>query len=395
LSFDLPFAGLTVISIEQAVAAPLATRHLADLGARVIKIERPETGDFARGYDESVHGQSSYFVWLNRSKESLTLDLKSATGVEILHELLDGADVFIQNLGPGAARRIGLDEDTLAAKYPGLITCAITGFGSDGSWADRKAYDLLVQAECGLVSITGSADDMAKTAISIADIAAGMYAFAAIQSALYVRATTGRAPAVSVSLFDALADWMGSPAYYTRYGGTSPDRVGAEHATIAPYGPYEAGDGHTLVVAIQNDGEWARFSEQILHDPTLASRPAFLRNSDRVKNRRELNLIVQKCFAKTPAAELIKLLGAARIAYADVNTMRQFVDHPLLSERNRWRELTTPGGPVEALIPAASMSGVGVRMDPVPALGEHTDAILSCLGRTPQDIGRLKAAHVV
>ena len=390
---ELPYRGLTVVSIEQAVAAPFATRQLADLGARVIKIERPGDGDFARGYDETVHGQSSYFVWLNRSKESLTLDLKAAEGQRILHDLLAGADVFVQNLGPGAAARLGLDPASLESRYLGIISCEITGFGPAGPWRDRKAYDLLVQAECGLISITGSPTEVAKTAISVADIAAGMYAFSGLQSALYLRATTGRARAVSVSLFDALAEWMGSPAYYTRYGGTSPERVGAQHATIAPYGPYTAGDEVSVVIAIQNDREWDRFCRLVLVDSELAEHPDYARNSDRVRNRGALNALIAAWFTTVPAAEATRLLAQNGIAYADLNTMAQFLKHPAL--RDRWRPVATPGGPINALAPPAVLKGLEPRMDAVPGVGEHTDQILRSLGRDETEIHRLRTARIV
>lgn len=379
----LPFAGVTVVSLEQAVAAPFATRQLADLGARVIKIERPGTGDFARGYDRSVHGQSSYFVWLNRSKESVALDLKAPEGRAVLHALLATADVFVQNLAPGAAARLGLDAASLAGLYPQLICCQITGFGHDGPWASRKAYDLLVQAECGLVSITGTAADMAKTAISIADIAAGMYAFSGIQTALYVRATTGASRAVSVSLFDALAEWMGSPAYYTRYGGAAPERVGAEHATIAPYGPFTAGDGRSLVIAVQNDREWQSFCDRVLSRPEVAALPQFATNADRVAHRDDLNALIAARFADVTCDELLALLDSAGVAYAGLNTVEDFIAHPVLRERGRWRVVGTAAGPVEALLPPGVIDGVEPRMDPVPALGEHTAQVLRQLGITP------------
>jgi crotonobetainyl-CoA:carnitine CoA-transferase CaiB-like acyl-CoA transferase len=392
---ERPYEGVTVVSLEQAVAAPFATRQLADLGARVIKVERPGTGDFARGYDETVNGQSSYFVWLNRSKESLALDLKDPAGLEVLNELLAAADVFVQNLAPGAAARLGLSAETLAQRYPMLIVCDVSGFGADGPWSDRKAYDLLVQAECGLVSITGSETDVAKTAISIADIAAGMYAFTAIQSALYVRATTGRAPAVAVSLFEALAEWMGSPAYYTLYGGAPPERVGAQHATIAPYGPYTTGDDLQLLIAVQNDREWMRFCLDILQDGTLAATPRFARNSDRVRNRVELNTLIADRFATLKSAELADLLSKAGIAYAHLNTVSEFLQHPVLAGRNRWREVATPGGPIQALIPPVAIAGVEPRMEPVPAVGAHTYPILRSLNRTDEQIDDLKARHVI
>jgi crotonobetainyl-CoA:carnitine CoA-transferase CaiB-like acyl-CoA transferase len=392
---ERPYEGVTVVSLEQAVAAPFATRQLADLGARVIKVERPGAGDFARGYDEAVNGLSSYFVWLNRSKESLTLDLKQPAGLEVLHELLVGADVFVQNLAPGAAARLGFDPASLAARYPRLIVCDVSGFGADGSWSDRKAYDLLVQAECGLVSITGSENELAKTAISIADIAAGMYAFAAIQTALYVRATTGRAPAVAVSLFEALAEWMGSPAYYTMYSGAAPDRVGAQHATIAPYGPYTSSDEVQLLVAVQNDREWTKFCAEILHDSELAVAPRFARNSDRVRNRTELNRLIAERFADLKSDELVDLLATTGIAYAHLNTVAEFLEHRVLRDRNRWRDVGTPAGPIRALIPPALIAGVDARMDPVPAVGADTDSILRSLNRTTEQIVELRALHVV
>jgi itaconate CoA-transferase len=377
---NLPFAGITVVSLEQAVAAPFATRQLADLGARVIKIERPGTGDFARGYDRSVHGQSSYFVWLNRSKESVALDLKTPDGRAVVHALLAEADVFMQNLAPGAAERLGLDAASLARLFPKLICCQITGFGHDGPWASRKAYDLLVQAECGLVSITGTTADMAKTAVSIADIAAGVHAFSGIQTALYVRATTGQVRAVSVSLFDALAEWMGSPAYYTRYGGTAPERVGAEHATIAPYGPFTVGDGRSVVIAVQNDREWRSFCGTVLLRPELAAMPQFATNADRVAHRGDLNTLIAARFADVTCDELLALLDSAAVAYARVNTMADFIVHPVLRERGRWRPVDTAAGPVDALLPPVVIEGVEPRMDPVPALGEHTAPVLRQLG---------------
>jgi len=392
---ELPLEGVTVVSLEQAVAAPFATRQLADLGARVIKVERPGSGDFARGYDRTVLGQSSYFVWLNRSKESLTLDLKAPDGLAILEELLARADVFVQNLAPGAAARMSLDPRSLAARHPKLICCQITGFGTDGPWADRKAYDLLVQAECGLVSITGTETEVAKTAISIADIAAGMYAFTGIQTALYTRATTGCAPAVSVSLFDALAEWMGSPAYYTLYGGSPPARVGARHATIAPYGPYPAADGTSLLIAIQNDREWIRFCEKVLAAPHVATSPRYATNPDRVENRDELDGLIAERFADLDAGELGELLERAQIAYARLNSVRQFLEHPVLQGRDRWRTIGTPAGPVGALLPPVVLDGVRPRMGPVPAVGEHSEQILRLLGRDAEGIEQLRAEHVI
>jgi crotonobetainyl-CoA:carnitine CoA-transferase CaiB-like acyl-CoA transferase len=386
-----PLDGVTVVSLEQAVAAPFATRQLADLGARVIKIERPGAGDFARGYDESVHGQSSYFVWLNRSKESLTLDLKSVAGRAVLDELLTGADVFVQNLAPGAAARMGLSAAELNPRLPRLVVCDVSGFGSTGPWADRKAYDLLVQAETGLMSLTGTAADMVKVGISVADIAAGMYAFSGVLTSLLQRANTGSAPAVEVSLFEALGEWLGSPAYYTGYGGRAPARVGGEHATIAPYGPYPTADGDVLVVAVQNDREWRTFCADVLKDPALATDERFARNSARVANRTQLNALIRARLAGLDTAAAVDQLDAAGIANARLRTVPQFLDHPVLSGRDRWRQVDTPGGPVRALLPPVTLDGISARMDAVPSVGEHTDAILRALGRTDTDIAGLRA----
>jgi formyl-CoA transferase len=386
-----PLDGVTVVSLEQAVAAPFATRQLADLGARVIKIERPGAGDFARGYDESVHGQSSYFVWLNRSKESLTLNLKSVAGRAVLDELLAGADVFVQNLAPGAAARLGLSAAKLNPRLPRLVVCDVSGFGSTGPWADRKAYDLLVQAETGLMSLTGTAADMVKVGISVADIAAGMYAFSGMLTSLLQRANTGSAPAVEVSLFEALGEWLGSPAYYTEYGGHAPARVGGEHATIAPYGPYPTADGDVLVVAVQNDREWRTFCADVLKDPALATDERFARNSARVANRTQLNTLISERLAALDTAAAVEQLDAAGVANARLRTVPQFLDHPVLLGRDRWRQVDTPGGPVRALLPPVTLDGVTARMDAVPSVGEHTDTILRALGRTDTDIARLRA----
>jgi formyl-CoA transferase len=391
-----PLAGITVVSLEQAVAAPFATRQLADLGARVIKVERLNGGDFARRYDTTVHGEASYFVWLNRSKESLALDLKSERGQEILHQLLAGADVFVQNLAPGAARRMGLDAETLSAAYPNLIPCTVSGFGTDGPWAARKAYDLLVQCQTGLLSVTGTPQEAVKAGISIADIAGGMYAYTGILTALFARATTGTARAVEVSLFDALAEWMSQPAYYTRYGGTPPQRTGAQHATIAPYGPYTAADGKDVLIAIQNEPEWEALCGQFLGRPELAADRRFATGPDRVAHREELNSVVSARFAELDSAEAEALLDKANIANAGVNSVAEFLDHPVLRDRDRWRELGLPGGgSMQALLPAAGLHGIEPRMDPVPAAGEHTEAILAGLGHTTEAIERLHAEGVI
>jgi formyl-CoA transferase len=390
----LPLDGITVVSLEQAVAAPFATRQLADLGARVIKVERPGKGDFARGYDESVKGLSSYFVWLNRSKESLTLDLKSAEGTAILAELVAGADVFVQNLAPGAVERLGFGAATLAQRHPQLVVCSISGYGQDGPWADRKAYDLLVQAETGLVSLTGTPDDVAKVGISVADISAGMYAYSGILTSLYQRAVRGSAPAVEVSLFDSLSEWMGSPAYYTQYGGTQPARVAAQHATIAPYGPFPTADG-TVVMGIQNDREWASFCDVVLSDPELAGDERFARNSSRVANRVALNARISERTERLSTAEFIALLTEARIANSRLNSVADYLAHPVLAERGRWRSVDSPAGPIQALLPPAILSGLEPRMDAVPAVGAHTAQILAELGHSDAEIAGLRAAHVI
>ncbi|MGW4874249.1 CaiB/BaiF CoA transferase family protein [Streptomyces chartreusis] len=392
----LPLSGITVVSLEQAVAAPYATRQLADLGARVIKVERPGDGDFARRYDTTVHGQSSYFVWLNRSKESLTLDLKAPRGQEILHRLLDTADVFVQNLAPGAADRLGLGVEALGERWPRLIPCTISGYGTSGPWAGRKSYDLLVQCQTGLVSLTGTAEETARVGISVADIAAGMYAYSGILTALFTRATTGTAHPVEVSLFEALAEWMGQPAYYTEYGGTQPPRLGTQHPTLAPYGAYPAADGKEVLFSIQNEREWAVLCAEFLGRADLTDDPRFATSSARVAHREELNAVVAERCACSDADEILKDLEAINIACAGVNDVAAFLDHPVLAGRDRWRDVAVPGGATaRALLPPADLAGVPARMDPVPAVGEHTEAILTELGRTDEEIAALRADAVV
>ena len=392
----LPLAGITVVSVEQAVAAPFATRQLADLGARVIKVERPGEGDFARRYDTTVHGESSYFVWLNRSKESLTLDLKSEQGRRILEQLLGGADVFVQNLAPGAATRLGLGADALADRFPSLIACSVTGYGSTGPWAGRKAYDLLVQCQTGLVSLTGNEHGPARVGVSVADIAAGMYAYSGILTALFTRATTGVARAVEVSLFEALAEWMGQPAYYTRHGGTQPPRIGTQHATIAPYGAYPCADGKDVLFSIQNEREWVALCERFLRRPGLVADPRFATGSDRVTHREELNTIVAARFAELDSGAVMELLDAAGIANAGVNDVQEFLDHPVLDARDRWRDVPLPGGmTVPALLPPADLAGTTPRMGPVPTVGEHTASVLAELGYGAAGIDSLRAAGVI
>ncbi|MGW4324175.1 CaiB/BaiF CoA transferase family protein [Streptomyces sp. NPDC004684] len=391
----LPLTGVTVVSVEQAVAAPFATRQLADLGARVIKVERPGGGDFARRYDTTVHGQSSYFVWLNRSKESVTLDLKTEPGRQVLEELLTTADVFVQNLAPGAAARLGLDNASLTARHPSLIACTVSGYGTTGPWADRKAYDLLVQCQTGLVSLTGTPEESARVGVSIADIAAGMYAYSGILTALYTRAVTGVARAVEVSLFEALAEWMSQPAYYTRHGGAQPPRIGAQHATIAPYGAYPAADGKQVLFSVQNEREWTALCERFLERPELAHDPRFATGSDRVAHREELNAVIRERFARTSGDEAMKTLDEAGIACAGVNDVREFVEHPVLAGRSRWQDVRIPGAVVPALRPPADLAGIEPRMEPVPAVGEHTDRVLAELGLSAARIEGLRADGVV
>jgi itaconate CoA-transferase len=376
----LPLEGITIISLEQAVAAPFATRQLADLGARVIKIERPGVGDFARGYDETVKGLSSHFVWLNRSKESLTLDVKQPEAKDILNRLLERADVFVQNLAPGAAERLGFGAAKLREHHPRLIVCDVTGYGSSGPYRDKKAYDLLLQCETGLVSITGTPDTPSKVGVSIADIACGMYAYTGILTALYVRERTGEGAAFEVSLFEALGEWMGFPAYFTGYGGKQPLRTGASHAAIAPYGSFATGDDEAVFLGIQNEREWARFCATILKRPEVATDPRFDSNSKRVANGEDLRTIIEDVFQGSTADEIVEQLDAAQIANARMNTVQEFVDHPQLTARERWREVSSPVGPLRALIPPVTMQGVESFMGSIPDVGEHTDAILAELG---------------
>ena len=375
-----PLKGVTVVSVEQAVAAPFATRQLADLGARVIKIERPDGGDFARDYDTTVKGLSSYFVWLNRSKESLTLDLKRPECAHVLASLISRADVFVQNLAPGAADRLGTASAALRQRHPRLIVCNVSGYGSSGPYAGKKAYDLLVQSEVGLVSLTGTADAPAKVGISVADIAAGMYAYSGILTALIARSTTGQGTSLDVSLFDALSEWMGQPAYYTAYGGTSPPRSGSDHASIAPYGPFRCGDGRTVYLGIQNAREWTRFCADVIGRTDMAEDERFRTNPLRVHNRPELHAAIEAAFATLTRAAIVARLESAGIAWARLNTVDEFLAHPQLSERDVWREIDSPAGPLRAMIPPVRMDGVEPVMGDVPALGQHTDSILEELG---------------
>lgn len=375
----LPLAGITVVSCEQAVAAPLATRHLADLGARVIKVERPGSGDFARDYDETVGGLSSHFVWLNRSKESIALDLKQQSGIDVMLRLLARADVFVQNFAPGAAERLGLGAEALRARFPRLVTCSISGYGDSGPYRDARAYDLLIQAEAGLLSVTGTPEQPAKSGIPAADIGAGMYAFSGILAALYERERTGRGAALQVSLFDALTEWMGYPLYYAGYGGTPPARTGTSHAAIAPYGCFAAGDGAEVVLSIQNEREWARFCEGVLRRPELAADPRFDTGSRRVAHREELHAEIDKVFLGLDGDALAARLAEARIAHARRRELAEVLEHPQLAARDRWRTVDSPAGPIRALVPPIGYDGREPRMGPIPDVGADTDRILEWL----------------
>jgi itaconate CoA-transferase len=376
----LPLEGITVVSLEQAVAAPFATRQLADLGARVIKVERPDTGDFARSYDTRVKGLSSHFVWLNRSKESLALDLKKEAAREVLDRLLERANVFVQNLAPGATGRLGLGTEALRERHPRLIVCDVSGYGASGPYRDKKAYDLLVQCEAGLVSITGTQETPSKAGIAVADIAAGMYAYSGILAALFRRERTGEGAAIEVSLFEALAEWMGFPAYYAMYGGEEPARSGASHASIAPYGPFACAGGEIVFLGIQNEREWERFCEDVLERPGLAEDQRFSSNSDRLTNRDALDEEIEETFGSLEAERAIVKLERAGIANARLRSVREFLDHPQLHARYRWREVGSPAGPIHALLPPGLPADAEPVMAKIPEVGEHNASILSELG---------------
>jgi crotonobetainyl-CoA:carnitine CoA-transferase CaiB-like acyl-CoA transferase len=391
----LPLEGLVVVSVEQAVAAPFASRQLADLGARVIKIERPGVGDFARAYDHTVRGLASHFVWTNRSKESLTLDLKRAEALDVLRRLIARADVFLHNLAPGAMSRLGLESASLREKHKRLVICEISGYGATGPYRDKKAYDLLVQSEAGLVSITGTAETPSKVGISVADIAAGMYAFSSILAALVRRATTGTGAVLDVSMFDALAEWMGYPVYYTGYGGAPLPRTGARHAAIAPYGPYAAGDGHVVYLGLQNEREWSRFCTDVLEQPALLDDPRLGSNALRVEHHDELAAIIVRAFSNKTAQQVVDKLDAAQIANARMNTVGEFLEHPQLVQRGKWQEVDSPAGPLRALVPPFGFDDVEPKMGPIPAVGEHTDLILGELGFDKETIAAWRRAGIV
>ena len=386
----LPLSGITVVALEQAVAAPFATRQLADLGARVIKVERPGDGDFARSYDTVAKGLSSHFVWLNRTKESMTLDLKKQGTRGVMERLLARADVFVQNLAPGAAGRLGFGAAVLRDKHPRLIVCDVSGYGSSGPYKDKKAYDLLVQCEAGLVSITGTPNTPSKVGIAVADIAAGMYAYSGILAALLRRERTGEGAALEVSLFEALAEWMGFPAYYAMYGGSEPPRSGARHASIAPYGPFECGDGEAVFFGIQNEREWRRFCEAVLGRPEVASDELFENNSRRVENRETLEEKISAVFGGISSEEAIQRLENAGIANARMRTVRGLLEHPQLAARDRWREVGSQSGPLQVLLPPGTPTDAEPVMAPIPAVGEHTDTILRELGYEEETVAALR-----
>jgi len=390
-----PLDGITVVSLEHAIAAPFCTRQLADLGARVIKVERPGGGDFARGYDTQVDGLSSHFVWVNRSKESLTLDLKQPAAISALKTLLKTADVLVQNLAPGAAARMGLTAEALQKDNPKLILCDISGYGNNGPYRDKKAYDLLIQSEAGFLSVTGTPETPSKAGNSIADIAAGMYAYTNILAALLQRGKTGKGSVIDISMLESLSEWMSFPMYYAYKGAEAPPRNGASHATIYPYGPFKAGDGKTVMLGLQNEREWVQFCETVLENPALAKDERFDRNFKRNEKRVELLEIINTCFSKLTSEQLITRLENAQIANAHLNDMEGLWKHQQLKARNRWTEVDTPNGAIAALLPPGLNDSYDYRMDPIPAVGEHTDSILKELGITESEIQNMRVSGAI
>ncbi|MGY0691496.1 CaiB/BaiF CoA transferase family protein [Virgibacillus sp. FSP13] len=391
----LPLEGIKVISLEQAVAAPFASRQLADLGARVIKIERPEVGDFARNYDQSVKGMSSHFVWINRSKESLTLNLKADTGKSIFKDLVRDADIVIQNLAPGAMNRLGFSNEALHNINDKLIICNISGFGSDGPYVNKKAYDLLIQCESGLLSITGTEETPSKAGISVADIAAGMYAYSGILSSIIKRSKTGKGEVLDISMLEALGEWMGYPLHYSLYGDTEPQRTGAQHATIFPYGPFQTAGEETVFFAIQNEREWVNFCENILHKSDLAGDIRYNNNSKRVENKESLREEIEQVLLKKSVKEVMSELDENKIANAQLKGMKQFANHEQLSARNRWIDVDTPVGKIKSLLPPAAKSDKDIKNTPIPEVGQHTARILEELGISENKIEQLKNSQVI
>ena len=393
--FMRPLDGITVLTLEHAIAAPFCTRQLADLGARVIKVERPGVGDFARDYDDRVSGLASHFVWTNRSKQSITLDIKQAAARKILEKLLVGVDVLVQNLAPGAAARLGLSFDALHAKFPQLIVCDISGYGSNGPYRDKKAYDLLIQSESGFLSVSGTPDEPTKAGVSIADIAAGMYAYTNILAALIQRGRTGQGCAIDISMLESMAEWMSFPMYYAYLGAPAPARAGASHATIYPYGPFPAGDGKIVMLGLQNEREWAQFCEKVMQQPALAQDPRFASTALRSAARRELYDLICAEFSKLTAEQVIQRLDDAQIANAMLNDMQGLWQHAQLQARERWVEVMSPSGALPALKPPGAGSAWDARMDPIPALGEHTVNILHELGYNDADITALRSTGAI
>ncbi|HUF20993.1 MAG TPA: CaiB/BaiF CoA-transferase family protein [Burkholderiales bacterium] len=390
-----PLEGITVVALEHVIAGPFCTRQLADLGARVIKIERPGVGDPARAYDERVRGMSSHFVWTNRSKESITLDLKQEPAREVVHKLLEKADVLVQNLAPGAAARMGFSFDSLKDHYPRLIVCDISGYGADGPYRDKKAYDLLVQSESGLLSVTGTPETPSKAGCSIVDIASGMYAYTNILAALIERGRSGKGCRIDISMLESMAEWMSFPLYYAYDGAEPPVRAGASHATIYPYGPFPAGDGKMVMLGLQNEREWAVFCDEVLNRPELKADPRFSSNPKRSAARRELYGIIAGLFAKLTAAQVVERLDAAQIGNARMNEMHEVWDHAQLRARDRWREVDSPAGKIKALLPPGVPQDFDPCMDAIPAVGQHTDAILGELGYSKARIDALRAGGTI
>jgi itaconate CoA-transferase len=390
-----PLDGITVVALEQVIAGPFATRQLAELGARVIKIERPGAGDASRSYDQTVLGLSSHFVWVNRSKESLSLDVKRPEARQVLERLIAKADVFLQNLAPGAAERLGLGASPLRKKYPKLVWCGISGYGPAGPYASKKAYDLLVQCEAGLLSVTGSPEAPSKAGIPVADIAAGMYAFSSILAALLRRSRTGEGATLDITMFESLGEWMGFPAYFSAYGGSAPPRSGAHHATIVPYGPFRAGDGGTVFLSVQNEREFGRFCDLVLEKTSLKNDSRFSSGPARLRNREAMHAEIDAAFSKITSPEVVRRLEAADIANARLNDMKEFWTHPQLAARERWTKVGSPAGEIDALKPPFNLDGMEPRMDAVPAVGEHTRSILKEIGYSATEIERLVAEGAV